>query len=74
MKVDYIVTHSLSGNAFYDLSRLHYMIPVETQINQYFDKIEGLVEFKHWYAGHYHKDKKIDEKHTVLFNKVKKLK
>jgi hypothetical protein len=73
MIVDYILTHSLSGNAFHGISNRYYMIPVLTSINHYFNKLEELITFKHWYAGHYHIDYKIDAKHTVVYTKVIKI-
>ena len=35
------------------------------------DYIDGNVEFTHWYAGHWHLDKAVDEKHDYVYNLMK---
>ena len=37
---------------------------------EWFNDIEKVVNFKHWYFGHYHFDTDIDEKHTCLYNEI----
>ena len=32
--------------------------------------IEQNVEFKHWYAGHWHTTEKVDEKHTLVYDEL----
>lgn len=41
-----------------------------TQINEYFEMIKTKTLYNHWYFGHFHKDIKFDEKHTVVYNKI----
>jgi hypothetical protein len=72
-KVDYIISHSCSQITFSKFAQKYRMQPIITSINQYFDILEQKVEFKHWYAGHYHIDEKIDDKHTVLYNDIIKI-
>ena len=36
--------------------------------NQLF--IEEKVEYKHWYAGHAHIDKQLDEKHSLVYENL----
>lgn len=70
-EIDYILSHCCSKNTFDKLSnRSINLKPYYTQINDYFDLLEEKVKFKHWYFGHYHDDKEIDRKHTVLYNKI----
>ncbi len=71
-KVDYIITHDCSERIYslfdfpkYDRS---------TQLQAFLDGLEETVDFKHWYFGHYHQDHKFDDKHTVLYDKVKEIK
>lgn len=35
--------------------------------------IEESVEYRHWYAGHWHVERKRDEKHTFIYNSLIKL-
>ena len=64
-KVDFILTH--------------YYKPEETAENE--NSLQGLlkyidkkVEFKHWYAGHWHKEEDLDSKHTIVFKNIVPLK
>ena len=34
---------------------------------------EDNVEYGHWYFGHYHLDMEINEKKTLLYNKIIKI-
>ena len=70
-KVDYILTHCCGTSL---LPQLVYSYDSDT-LTSFFDHLEfdfGL-EFKHWYFGHYHRDKKLDDKHTCLYNSIVKL-
>ena len=69
--VDYIITHCCGTS----------LIPMlclggdSDTLTNYFDHIEfdfGL-KFKHWYFGHYHRDRKLDDKHTCLYQKIEKI-
>ena len=42
-------------------------------LTDYFQKLEGKLQYKHWYFGHYHYCLQADEKHTVLYNDIIKL-
>lgn len=62
--VDYIISHCCSSeiqkgiNPYYETDSL----------TQFFNFIQKEVDYKHWFFGHYHEDKQIDEKHTCLYN------
>ena len=68
-KVDYIITHCCSKEMFEKLTKGE-LTPRYTGINKFFTQIEKSISFKHWYFGHYHYDKAIDDKHTCLFNSI----
>ena len=73
-KVDYVITHTCSNIMFEELSK--YMIGCQkytTNLNKYFDLLEGKLEFKHWFFGHFHEDEKMDDKHTVIYHKILEL-
>lgn len=71
--VDYIVTHDCPTSAYLKMSRFMTLYGITTNLNSYFDNIEAMVQFKHWYYGHYHRDEVVDEKHTLLYHKKIKL-
>ncbi|MGM9641976.1 MAG: hypothetical protein ACI3XI_02070 [Eubacteriales bacterium] len=60
-KVDYVLTHK-------------YRIEDENAARLSFDGlinfIEREVSFTHWYSGHWHKYKRLDERHTVIGKQV----
>ena len=68
-KVDYIISHCGSNKTQSKIQKYNSDI-----LSNFFDNIEDIVKFKHWYFGHHHIDKIIDEKHTVLFNVIEKIK
>ncbi len=34
------------------------------------DEVDWRLDYKHWYYGHFHKDVDVDEKHTLLFERI----
>ena len=69
-EVDYIITHCCSTriqNVLDSGSGGQYEPDVLTD---YLDQIEEKVSFKHWFFGHYHADRKIDRKHTLLYQTI----
>lgn len=73
MSVDYIITHCCSR------SRLKKTLPCTVkydELNDWFTSLEKnkALKYKHWYYGHYHVDKKVDKKHTCLYNEIVEIK
>jgi len=68
--VDYVITHCAPANVQYSLN------PQYTQdgLTKFLFEIDKKLDFKHWYFGHYHEDKEVDDKHTCLYQKVKRIK
>ncbi|MBR4073565.1 MAG: metallophosphoesterase, partial [Clostridia bacterium] len=77
-RVDYIITHTAP---FCAVDKLKYLIPYSERkdfyidlhdydLLSYFEELTTLFEFGHWYFGHWHKDKKIDERFTAVYEKV----
>lgn len=64
-KVDYVLTHK------YETGVGKTQTPALRELCSY---INEHVEFKHWYAGHWHTDKPIDEKHTLVYEKLTPIK
>ena len=45
---------------------------VDKATEMWLDEIEENLEYKHWYAGHYHTEKKVDNLH-IMFEDIEKL-
>lgn len=65
-KVDYIVTHCIG----YEYMKMIGRMRVTDRLTLFLSEIDKMVEYNHWYFGHYHKDMKIDSKHTALFQNI----
>ena len=37
---------------------------------KYFEEISRFCDFKHWYFGHYHDDRQIGEKFSLLYDEI----
>ena len=68
-KVDYVVTHCCDTPTVTKAFCFHKDICTD-QLNF----IDEIVEYKHWYFGHYHFSREIGEKKTCLYTKIKKIK
>lgn len=75
-KIDFIITHTCSINAFNLMKQSHSMfykeIEQERQIRIYFSEIEKLVEYDEWFCGHFHITGTY-EKTTFLYELIKKI-
>ena len=60
-KVDYILTHKYHPDMQSD---------DEAGLDGLKEYIDGNVTFKHWYAGHWHKELVFDERHTIVYDKL----
>lgn len=68
-EVDYIITHTaplkIAESIVYSVDN--------NSLYSFFNMLQTDLWYKHWYFGHFHEDKKIDNKHTVVFNRIIKL-
>ncbi|WP_434291206.1 metallophosphoesterase [Clostridium botulinum] len=70
-EVDYILTHTCSSLVLKKITEIYGFQPKPKEnLNKYLKIIEEKVDFKHWYFGHFHEDIEIDNKHTLLFEKI----
>lgn len=65
-EVDYVLTHCAPRSVQLTLSDWYENDPLVS----FLERVREDLKFKHWYFGHYHLDKKINDKFTVLYNKV----
>lgn len=67
-KVDIIISHCCSN-----ITQANFGVKGKDILTDYFDKIEEIVSFKHWYFGHYHQDRILDNKHTIMYHDLKEV-
>lgn len=79
-KVDYIVSHcapqSVVNRLFklldkkYEIYGYAYEMPTPDALTKWFDELLPKLDFKHWYFGHYHDNIEVDDKFTLLYEKI----
>ena len=70
-KVDYVISHTTSLKVMH--GPLHSQRE-HTKLNEFFDDLEVRLDYKHWYFGHFHRDKDFDDyKCSIVFQRVIKL-
>lgn len=68
--VDLVLTHTAPKRFISPLLQAPYEVNEETQLHQFFEDVDSRLTYEHWYFGHFHQDVTLDEKHTVVYNKV----
>ena len=74
-EVDYIITHSCDERSLYYppiVNRSNKRGKTQEE-NKLFNEYENNVKYKHWYFGHYHVDGSVNERKTVVYEKVLKI-
>lgn len=70
-RVDYIVTHSCGQRALaYPQLRAAVYVKIECPESHMLSYFEDIVQFKHWYFGHFHIDAELGGRYTALLHKV----
>lgn len=65
MRADYILTHTAPSEM---IRRLGYVPdPHEMELSGYLEYILYEVEHRHWYCGHWHEDRAVTDRFTVLW-------
>lgn len=73
-KVDYIITHSCGERALMypplrtRSSKMRFFFE-----NRLLSVFEDSLQYSHWYFGHYHLDGDLNDKMTVLYQKIKRI-
>ena len=66
-QVDIMITH----DAPQSIARMiDFAKSEDDELMPFFDELRNTVGYRHWYCGHFHEDWKIDESHTVIYNKI----
>ena len=66
-KVDYVVTHTCA-TSYIEPTMGRWGDP--DRLTDFFQELENRLDYKHWYYGHFHIDKDVDGRHTVLYDEV----
>lgn len=65
--VDYILTHTAPTSI---VNKLIPEIKPPDKLTDFLEGVKNTVTYKHWYFGHFHEDRDIDTKYTVLYQTV----
>lgn len=66
-EVDYIITHTAPTSI---VNQLIPEIKPPDRLTDFLEDIKKTVKYKHWYFGHFHDDRDIDKKHTLLYYNI----
>lgn len=74
-QVDYVITHTCSTSMLPATlwPKGGWENPDRDYLTDFLDELDQRLAFKRWYYGHFHVDKNVDEKHTVLFQEFVEL-
>lgn len=73
-KVDFIITHDCRTRTLHYLCSKYSFCPYENVVNEFLEYIYSILDFKHWYFGHYHLDMpNVYDKETLVFNDLIKI-
>lgn len=62
--VDYIISHA-APECFMSLVPIRYS--EEKELNCFLEDVKSKTCYRHWFFGHLHKDRTLDDKHTALY-------
>lgn len=65
-KVDYVLTHCAASNVQYRLNPTY----ENDELTRFLFEVERRLVYRRWFFGHYHEDRDIDERQTVVFKDV----
>ncbi|MFL0198593.1 metallophosphatase [Clostridium sp. WILCCON 0269] len=68
--VDFVITHTAS----IEIMKQMCWIKENNPLNTFFNMLQTELNYKHWYFGHFHDDIDIDEKHTLVYEKIIRIK
>ncbi len=65
--IDYIIAHECPSSIIGEMYSHH---TDKYQLTDYLQEIVNITNFKHYYFGHHHQDRKINDKFTCLYRKI----
>lgn len=65
--VDFVITHCAPQS----IAEKLYNAPIKPdKLTMYFDELLGKINFRYWFFGHYHEDRKINDKFILLYDQI----
>lgn len=68
-KVDYVITHTAPDNVMHKIDPSY----EHDRLTNFLFTLDKDLKFKHWYFGHFHDDRIVDEKHTLSYQNVTRI-
>ena len=65
-KVDYVITHTAADHVIHKIDPMNQ----HDALTSFLFMMEKKLEYRHWYFGHFHDDREMDEKHTMLYQSI----
>ena len=65
-RVDYVLTHCAASAVQYLLNPTY----ENDELTLFLGDVEQRLDYRHWYFGHYHEDRPITDRQTVVFEDV----
>lgn len=78
-KVDFVISHCMANRMQTKLVQCitgghSSLLMPQDVLTDYFEMLEDKLIFKHWFCGHYHEPMELDNKHTILYKNIVRLK
>ena len=67
-KVDYVITHTIPQSIIHHIGKVP--DPHDAELTGYFEWLYNNLEFKKWFAGHWHINREVNGNVQILFDKV----
>ncbi len=68
-RVDYILTHTMPREMIHKNGRIPHQNDME--LTGFLEWVMHETDFKHWYCGHWHEDKDLTDKFTILWKETR---
>lgn len=68
-EVDYVITHCAAKETQRDIASWY----ENDNLTSFLQIVKENCKYKHWYFGHYHIDKDIDDRHHALYDRIMKI-
>lgn len=72
-QVDYVITHCCATSVHRLLEKETDRVYKSDILTDYFQTIEEKLRYKRWFFGHFHEDRCVDSKHTLLYRAIMKI-
>ena len=66
-EVDYVITHCCASTLQDRINAGTGRSCAPDLLTDYLETLEQKLHYKHWYFGHYHRDRQPDERHTLVY-------